>query len=272
MQEWIKSVVEETSRYLILSPAMKKQEDTSCLFWNDSSLPAPLLDSLLSALPLTITKRNLSDLIPSAHAKASSSSLSSSAVLLAFTSIYPRTPALNFLRPRLLLKKQWKLSPVTQRLLLAATALILLVTAGIVDQQSQKKSVALLRTQTNQLAPSLTETKAILSRIRSLRLWKPAEPRCLECLRGLTLAFPPEGRIWTTTLSLREDMKGVISGKANDDMEVLNLIESLKRNPNFSDITLVHIRDSGRESGEINWMISFQFVRGLSPQKEQNEA
>jgi hypothetical protein len=55
-------------------------------------------------------------------------------------------------------------------------------------------------------------------------------------------------------------------------MEVLNLIESLKRNPNFSDITLVHIRDSGRESGEINWMISFQFVRGLSPQKEQNEA
>jgi hypothetical protein len=272
LKDWIKKVVEETTRYLLLSPSTKKREDTAVLFWNDISLSTPLLDSLLSALPLTIKKRNIFDLLPSTHAKDSFEPLSSSAVLLAFSSIYPRTPALNFLRPRLLLKKEWKVTPVTQRLLLAATALILLITAGIIDQQSQKKSVALLRAQTEQFSPSLKETKEILANIRALRLWKPAEPLFLECIRGLTLAFPAEGSIWTTTLSLREDMKGVLSGKANDDMEVLNLIESLKKNPDFSQITLVHMRESGRETGEINWMISFQFIRGSSPQKEHNEA
>jgi tRNA pseudouridine-54 N-methylase len=99
------------------------------------------------------------------------------------------------------------------------------------------------------------------------RRWREQGPRFLECLRELTLAFPAEGRIWTTSLAIREDMRGLVSGKSVDDKAVLELLDQLKKDAAFTDVKLVYIREAGGNVREVAYAISFVFVlsRPASP-------
>ena len=110
------------------------------------------------------------------------------------------------------------------------------------------------------IAPSISEAEDIIDKTTLARGWYDREPRYLECLRELTLAFPAEGRIWTTSLSIQEDMQVIFSGKAVNKAAVLEVLDRLKANPRFSQIRPLYLRESGKEQREIAFAISLNYV------------
>ena len=74
---------------------------------------------------------------------------------------------------------------------------------------------------------------------------------------------PTDGSIWTTSLAIRGDMRGLVSGKAVNDKSVLELLDRLKQNPAFPKVNLVFIHEAGGNTGEVAYAISFEFIQPL---------
>jgi hypothetical protein len=85
------------------------------------------------------------------------------------------------------------------------------------------------------------------------------EPRFLNCLREITLAFPEEGYVWATSLALNDNGAGSAVGKATSEASFYEVFDKIKENEMFSDAKMIHIRDIGRDSREKEFAISFTF-------------
>ena len=74
------------------------------------------------------------------------------------------------------------------------------------------------------------------------------------------------------TVAVREDMRGVISGKAADAGAVVALLDDLRRNAAFRDVKLVHMREAGGESRQIAYAVSLVFVRRTGAAADDGKA
>jgi hypothetical protein len=61
---------------------------------------------------------------------------------------------------------------------------------------------------------------------------------------------------------MREDMKGILTGRAADEKSVLDLLDKLKTSPLLSDIKMLQMRSSGGKNPEISFSVSFAFIGG----------
>ena len=84
-------------------------------------------------------------------------------------------------------------------------------------------------------------------------------PPVLDCLRELTLAFRDTDRIWTNSVTYRENGKGTLAGKAADQRTVTDLLDRMRRNPRFSDVKVLDIREADPKSREVSFSASFTF-------------
>jgi len=89
--------------------------------------------------------------------------------------------------------------------------------------------------------------------------WDSRDPQFLECLRGLTEAFPEEPSIWASSLALNENGTGSIVGKTTSERSFHEVLDKLKQNAVFTDVKMIHLRDVGRDSREKEFAISFKF-------------
>ena len=153
---------------------------------------------------------------------------------------------------------------MTARGAIAAAVLFLAIIAGLLDLHSEGRKVAGLRRQLNEMQPEIAIASNAIERVQFISSWQGREPRFLECLREATLAFPTDGSIWTTSLAIRGDMRGLISGKSVNDKSVLELLDRLKQNSAFPKVNLVFIHEAGGGTGEVAYTISFDFVQPLA--------
>jgi hypothetical protein len=81
-------------------------------------------------------------------------------------------------------------------------------------------------------------------------------------MRDVTLAFPTREseQIWVTNLTLRENRKGQIQGRANNNETVRTVLESLKRSSKFTGVQLMDLRDSGGRTREVTFSIGFTYI------------
>ena len=168
--------------------------------------------------------------------------------------------AFDFLHSRLEIKPQTKLS---SKVIWAAVAGLVVFAGGgflLLDDWQNSEEVAMLQQKREEMKPHEEDSKNFIGRLNKVRTWYDRRPDYLECLRAITLCFPEDGRVWTSNLSLREDMRGVITGRAADEKSVLEVMDKLKSSKAISNVKMLNMHGSGTKGGEITFAIGFVYV------------
>ena len=182
------------------------------------------------------------------------------AMALALCGLQPGALPIDFLHSRL--------APARKRLMgrkaaWAAGALIALLAAGGLlfdDWRKAHEELTALRAQVLEMTPDIEAARSVVDRAVFARGWYSRRPYFLDCIREVALNLPEEGRIWVTSMGVRQDMKTVVSGQSVDERTVLDVLDRLKRSENLSDVRLVHLREGGGRNRELSFAIQFAFV------------
>ena len=132
--------------------------------------------------------------------------------------------------------------------------------AGVYKNRS---GILAMQNQLEIMKPAVQTAKELAARVEMARGWYDQRPPTLECLRGLTLAFPENGRVWLTSLTFGEDQLGVCTGRADDEQSILELLDKLRAGKAFSQIKPQYLRQGGAgSSGSVSFAFSFRFESG----------
>lgn len=247
----------ELRRGIALS--QRSNESAQMMYFDDIGVESDVVNDLSAEMktPLTHGERfknlNVKGFAP-AHAAGSTA--------LALCSFQPALAPVDFLNSRLTVRPPPK---INSRVIWGTVAgIVLALGAGymLLDWQQSAAEVASLREQRDDMKENLEKAKDFISRVNATRTWYESRPNYLECLRAITLCFPEEGRVWTTSVSLREDMRGMLSGLATDERHVLEVLDKLKASPSFSGVKMLQMRGAGAKNSEISFGVSFVFTGG----------
>ena len=142
------------------------------------------------------------------------------------------------------------------------SVLIIIILGVFFSWKMDRRDVIELRSKLEGMRDDISAAQNIVRKVNIARSWYSGRPDILNCIRELTMGFPEEGRVWATNLALNEEMRGIISGKAVDEKSVIEVLDKLKKNSLFSDVQMIYMRDSGRNSQEISFSINFSFTGG----------
>ena len=168
----------------------------------------------------------------------------------------------------------------------AIVATVVLLAAGLgvfLDWRANQRELAALQQQLDDLKITTREAKSLVDDVALAQAWYDHRPRLLDGLREITQAFPEEGRIWATSVVLREDMQGspnarapkadtpalgtpypvggpqlLLSGKSVSESAALEVLDRLKANPRLTQIKPLYIRRSGGASREVSFAVSLR--------------
>jgi len=259
---WMSDLAGELHRVLALLPgAPASPQPPELVIWNSAGLPAKALEALGERLSLATRQCAYPADLGLADDAAATTGESAAAAALALCGLRPGTLALDFLHSRLSPRRRFALG----RKVVWAAGLAALVVIGclalLLQWRNQVQEADELSGQLADMKPAVAAAKDIVDKAAFARGWYDRRPRFLNCLRELTLAFPIEGRIWTTSLGIGEDMRALLSGKASDERSVLEVLDRLTNNPKFSDVKPLYIREVGGGSSEVSFAISLRFAK-----------
>jgi hypothetical protein len=132
------------------------------------------------------------------------------------------------------------------------------ITAGI--WRSNMRAVAAYRAELEGLSGDVAAAREMVDRVAYARSWTSRQPHFLDYLRELTQAFPDEGSVWVTSLALNPDDTGSVVGKTRNEASFYAVLDKIRENKTaFSDVTMTHIRNAGRDSQEKEFQITLVF-------------
>ena len=171
-----------------------------------------------------------------------------------------RELSVDFAAPRLEKHKR----PMRFRPLAWAAAVALTFAAAciifLLDWRTQRRELADLQQNLRDMKPDIEAAQSVVEQVRMARGWTDRKPSFLKPLRSLTMAFPWEERIWVTNMAIRQDMKCLVSGKSAGQQSVLTLVDRIREDPSFDQVTVLHVRDAGGSSSDVSFSITFNFV------------
>jgi len=173
------------------------------------------------------------------------------------------TLPLDFLHSRLALKKT---SVLGRRVIWAGAvgaALVVAAALFVMSWREDEQNVADLQQRLDAMRADVDAAQRVVDRVSFARRWFDRRPDFLECLRDLTLAFPAEGTVWTTSLGVREDLHAVVSGKSVNEKTILDVLDRLKSTDRFEDVKLLYMRESTGETRHVSFAIRLAFVGGV---------
>ena len=189
----------------------------------------------------------------------------SAAAAMALAGLKGRALPVDFLHSRLTPPKTLALRRKVAWGVAASAVALLAGAAFVFDLICDEWEVADMEARLAANAESLAEAENLVAKAAFARPWYRREPRRLECLRQVTLTFPAEGGIWTTSLSMQEDLRGVISGKATTKARVLDVLDRLKANPRFADVKPLYLREAGRGGRDVAFAMTFHYTGSDGP-------
>lgn len=142
----------------------------------------------------------------------------------------------------------------------AAIVVLVLVAMAWMDAQGNRKAIAEYRSELDGMANDIAAAQAVVDRVTYAAQWTSRDPEFLSHLKQLTEAFPVEGSVWVTNLGIAENKKAVITGQAVDERPVLEVLDAIKSKPFFSDVQILYLRDSGRNSNEVSFAFAVRFI------------
>jgi hypothetical protein len=185
------------------------------------------------------------------------------AAAVALTGMGPDRPLIDFLNPRVGVKKAVSHKRVIVWGAGVAAAclvgLIVLVAVWHAYSRDIADSDAWLKEHSSEVAVA----QEAVDRYKYADPWIDRQPRFLECLKSLTEVFPEEPYVWASSLALNENGTASVVGKTTSVASFYEVLDKIKKNTAvFSDVKMIHIRDVGRDSAEKEFAVSFKF-RGV---------
>ena len=262
-ENWLSDLAGELRRVLSLLPGgPASPQAAELVVWNAAGFSAEALAALGGRLSLeTRLCAYPSDLgIAEAPAPAPAGE-SAAATAIAMAGLQGGGVAVDFLHSRLTPRR--KLNLGRKVVWAAALAVVVVIVCGVLllDWRNQQQEVEDLAGQLRDMKTNVVAAKDVVDKTAFARGWYDRRPRFLNSLRELALAFPAEGRIWTTSVGIGEDLKALLSGKASDEGAVLEVLDHLAKSPKFSDVQPLYIREVGGGSSEVSFAISLRFVK-----------
>jgi hypothetical protein len=158
-------------------------------------------------------------------------------------------------------KKKTGIKPVLG-IVMTCLALILGSLYWVWDWHQDNQEITAMSAALAGMQKEADAARSLLENINMARGWYSQRPKILDCLYKLTLCFPEQPTIWGTSLALREDMRGIITGKSLDEAGVLGVLDNLKASPVFTNVQILYIRETGRNSQDVVFAIDFIYSNG----------
>jgi len=261
-ETWLDELAHELRRILYMqvgdSAAGRPRE---LLVWNETGPEREVWDALAERLGVPVQLCASDEWRGSAEGGAPPrGGQYSAAAAMAVAGLKGHRPPVDFLHSRLAPSRQLALRRKVAWGIGAAAVVLLAGALFVVDLIQTQRDVAALEARKAENAPSLAEASDLVAKAAFARAWHRRQPRLLECLRELTLTFPADGGIWTTSLSIQEDLRGVVAGKATGESMVLKVLDTLKANPRFCEVKPLYLREAGRGGREVAFAMSFRFI------------
>lgn len=160
---------------------------------------------------------------------------------------------------------------------IAVAAVVALVAAGVLafrDLAAQEAAVATQRDDLKKNETAVLAAEQFVSRVKYAKGWHHTDPRYVACLRDLVTGrdnLPDDNQTFATKLSLKEgtrvekgktirtgDLAGELFGKTPDQKLVQDIIDTLKKNPNFPEVSWGEMRIGGRNR-EVSFSVKFTY-------------
>ncbi len=168
-------------------------------------------------------------------------------------------PSVDFLNPRIGRKKVSPKKRVMAWAVVGGIVLLGAVGAVVADWQSKRADIASYSEQLEMIADDVGVARELKERLSYASGWTSQDPRFLECLRQLTLAFPESPRVWATSLAIGETSEGSLIGRAADEQSFYEVLNNIKANAAFSNVMMMYLRDAGGNSREKAFAVTFKF-------------
>lgn len=181
---------------------------------------------------------------------------------LAILGLQSKPAFIDFLNSKICFEKKTSRKKTFWWSLGIAAALLAAVFFLIGSWHQDKQEILTLTNTLEEMKEDIESAESLELKVTSAQGWYSGRPKILDCLRELTLSFPEAGTIWVTSLALREDMRGIITGKSLDETGVLEVMDELKANSVFSNVQMLYLRDTGRSSREVAFAIDFIYTNG----------
>jgi Tfp pilus assembly protein PilN len=140
-----------------------------------------------------------------------------------------------------------------------AGVIVLAAAGAYIELRTQAAKLASEQAQLDSLEPEIKKAQVEADRLKFANIWIPDRPRFIACLAELTKAFPDEGSVYATAVSVRTDLTGQVAGKASSEQSVLALLDKLRDDKRFVDPKLMDMRDSGPGGREVSFTIAFAY-------------
>jgi len=148
----------------------------------------------------------------------------------------------------------------------AAAMALTLVVAGAIgwfDLRQQRLQNADAKARLNAMAGDIRDAEIAAARLETARGASGGSGgRFVPFLTQMTQMFPDDGSVWVTSLTLRQNMVGQLSGKATGEQQILSLLDRMNASKRFADLKLLDMREAGRGSREVTFSISFTYSDG----------
>jgi hypothetical protein len=187
------------------------------------------------------------------------------AIALGRLATRPQPAPVDFAHPRLAAPRAKRVSRATMYAAVAGAVLVLALGTLLWDIRGREQTHASMKEQLVLFKPNIEAAEHAVERVNVGRGWFEARPPILECLREVTLAFRDDEQIFVTNFTLRDTGVGQLSGKSSDDKFVLGVLNRLKNNPLFADVSFQSTQESGGNSRDVSFSLKFTFVGGGVP-------
>lgn len=238
-------------------------EPETLVIWNGANVDSNALKRLGAELSM---QTELSDGPPELSTALSSSVEApsrrgfASAAALALTGARAEAFSVDFLHSRLAgHRKPLYAKRIAWAAAIAATALAIAVLL-YADWRNDERKLADLQERLDGMKSDIDSARRVVDQVAFAGGWYDQRPKFLDCLRELTLTFPAEGRIWVTSLAMREDMHMVVSGKSADKQTVLDTLDRIRASPAFTDVAPLYIRDTTGPTREVAFSLTLRYV------------
>ena len=227
------------------------------VIWNGANLDSNALKRLGAELSM---QTELSDGPPELSTALSPSGGFASAAALAMTGARGEAFPVDFLHSRLAgRRKPLYAKRIAWAAAMAATALAVAVLL-YADWRNDERKLSDLQERLDGMKSDIASARRVVDQVAFAGGWYDQRPKFLDCLRELTLTFPAEGRIWVTSLAMREDMHMVVSGKSADKQTVLDTLDRIRTSPAFAGVTPLYIRDTTGPNHEVAFSLTLRYV------------
>ncbi len=124
----------------------------------------------------------------------------------------------------------------------------------------QHVKLSRLEAEWSELAPRVEEVETLQANVRAYRSWFDNSAISLTIAKKLTNAFPEDGSVWATSLSIVDRERVVCTAIAENDLAWLGVHEALRNTPGVHDVKLTQVRGSS----PYQFSLSYRWAPGES--------